>query len=64
MFSRGFNDSRDGFLHELVAAETGPDDDGVEVGEHGDDGGGDGGGLGGDLGVGEFGGFAHDGVDH
>lgn len=45
-------------MHEFVAAEAGADDEGVEVGEHGDDGGGDAGSGG------RRGGFAHDGVYH
>ena len=64
MFARRFDDCRDGCLHELVAAEARADDDGVEVREHSDDWGGDGGGFGGDLRVGDFGCFAHYGVDH
>jgi hypothetical protein len=50
-----------GFLHELVATETGADDDDVEAWEHGDD-------FGGDafcvLGLGEVLGLPHVGVDH
>ena len=64
MFAGRLDDCCDGCLHELVAAEAGADDDGMEVGEHGDYGGGDGGGFGGDVGMGDFGSFTHYRVDH